>query len=71
VALAGAGAILGVAVAMALARYLSGFLIGVPPWDPLTLVAVPAGLLAVAAVAAFLPARRASRVDPVRALRSS
>lgn len=68
-ALTGAGAVLGVIAALVGTRFVSRFLIGVGPWDPLTLVGVPIALLAVAATAAFIPARRASRVDPAEALR--
>lgn len=49
---------------------LARFLIGVDGMDPLALVAAPAFPLAVAAIAAWLPARRAAGVDPARALRS-
>jgi len=68
--LAVAGAAIGVVAAMALAHLLAEWLIGVRPWDPVTLVGVPLVLLAVATVAALLPARRASRVDPSEALRA-
>ena len=67
VTLAGIG--LGLAGAAALTRVASSFLVGVSATDPLTFVGVPALLLAVAIVASFVPARRASRVDPNVALR--
>jgi ABC-type antimicrobial peptide transport system permease subunit len=44
-------------------------LYGLMPWDPLTLTGAAALLLTIAVLAAFGPARRASRVDPIRALR--
>ena len=47
-----------------------GFFFGVVGLDPLSLLAAPAVLILAAAVAAYLPARRASRVNPVEALRS-
>ncbi|HJU73723.1 MAG TPA: FtsX-like permease family protein, partial [Gemmatimonadaceae bacterium] len=50
-------------------RLLSGLLYGVRPTDPLTYAAIIAIVLAVAAVAAFAPLRRATRVDPIEALR--
>ena len=50
-------------------RALAGMLYGVSPGDPSTLLAVSSLLLAVAAVACLAPALRASRIDPVRALR--
>jgi predicted permease len=64
-----AGTLLGLCGAVVLARFAGRFLIGVSPLDPTTLLGVPLLLLAVSAVAAWLPARRAARVDPVKALR--
>lgn len=67
-------AVLGIAVgvfaAIATTRFLRALLYGISPGDPATLVAVPLVLLAVAALASFVPARRAARVNPVEALRS-
>mgnify|MGYP003934175741 CR=1 FL=1 len=63
------GAIIGLALAIVGARLIRSFLFGVDPADPATLVAVPLLLGTVAAVAALIPALRASRVDPVEALR--
>ncbi len=60
----------GLAVAVGVGVLLARFLYGVGAADPLTLVAIPALLAAVALGAAWLPARRAARVDPVRALRT-
>ncbi|HVT40945.1 MAG TPA: ABC transporter permease [Gemmatimonadaceae bacterium] len=67
--LTAAGAVIGLAGALALGRFLSGVLFGVQPSDPLTFVGMTAVLIGVAAVASWLPARRAGRVDPVVALR--
>ena len=64
------GIALGVVVALALSRVMSALLFGVGPADPLTYVAVSAALGAVALLATYLPARRASRVDPIVALRA-
>ena len=64
------GIVLGIAVALALTRVMSALLFGVGPADPLTYVAVSAALGAVALLATYLPARRASRVDPIVALRA-
>ncbi len=64
------GLILGFFASLALTRYLSSFLYGVGAVDPVTFGAVPAVMLAAAALAMILPARRASRVDPMIALRS-
>jgi ABC-type antimicrobial peptide transport system permease subunit len=64
-----AGVMLGLACALWLARFLSSMLYGLMPWDPLTLTGAAALLLTIAVLAAFGPARRASRVDPIRALR--
>jgi len=68
-ALAVAGLALGVAGAFAGARLLADLLFEVGTADPLTFVAVPVLLLTVALVACLLPARRATRVDPITALR--
>jgi putative ABC transport system permease protein len=63
------GVLIGVAGSLALGRVLSGFLYGVSPTDPVTIVGVAALLMVVALVASYLPARRAVRVDPIVALR--
>jgi len=67
-ALAGAG--LGLAGALASTRALVSLLEGVAPTDPPTLAAGALGLVALVVLAAYLPARRASRLDPMWALRS-
>jgi len=67
--LAIAGVVMGLAFSFGLARFIATFLFGVGKWDPLVFVAVPAVLTFVALVAVWLPARRASRVDPMVALR--
>ena len=64
------GVVLGVAGGLALSRLLRGLLYGVSASDPATFVAVAALLTGVALVAAWLPARRATRVDPLTAIRS-
>ena len=64
------GISLGMAAALAMTRLLSGFLFDVRPTDPGTFLAVCFLLIAVALVACWLPARRASRVDPMVALRN-
>jgi predicted permease len=69
-ALTTTGIALGIAASFALTRVLAAFLFGVGPMDPLTYAAVSAGLAAVALFATYLPARRASRTDPVVALRA-
>ena len=65
-----AGTVVGLAAALLLDHLLSRFLYGVGGRDPLTLLLAPLLLIAVAAAAAFWPARRATRVDPLRALRA-
>jgi putative ABC transport system permease protein len=65
-----AGLVAGVWASMALTRAMSSLLFGVTPRDPATFVAVPAALLVVSAIACFVPARRAARVDPLQVLRA-
>ena len=69
--LAGIGMVVGVAASWVLARTLGGLLFGVTSSDPVTFVGMPVVLTAVAAIAGYLPARRASRIDPMSALRMS
>ena len=64
------GAVAGVACAAAVSRSMAGVLYGVRPIDPPTFAAVPVLLIAVAIVACYIPARRATRVDPIVALRN-
>ena len=68
-ALVAAGAIVGVAAAAASSRVLESFLYGVAADDRLTFVAAPLALAAVALVACYIPARRATRVNPMEVLR--
>jgi ABC-type antimicrobial peptide transport system permease subunit len=63
------GVAIGVGAAFGLAQLMSTLLFGVTPRDPLVFAGVPILLSAVALVAVWLPARRASRVDPIIALR--
>ena len=69
VVLAAQGTIIGLVVAFMATRLLSALLFGVSSRDPLTFVAVPTLLALVAALACYGPARRATRVDPIVALR--
>jgi putative ABC transport system permease protein len=66
----GIGAAAGLTVAVALSRLMSALLFEISPVDPLTYTAVAFGILAAAAVASYLPARRVTRVDPAEALRT-
>jgi putative ABC transport system permease protein len=63
------GVILGVGAAFGLTRFIASFLFGVKSWDPLVFVTVPVLLSGVALLAVWLPATRASRLDPQQALR--
>ena len=67
-ALTGLAILLGAVGAAALARLLGGLLFGVHPADPATFLAAAVVLAAVGTLAGYLPARRATRIDPVRAL---
>jgi predicted permease len=67
--LAAFGVGLGIALALGLTRLMSGLLYGVSPLDPATFIAVAAGILGVALLASYLPARRAAGVEPMEALR--
>jgi putative ABC transport system permease protein len=68
--LAGIGVVAGLAGAFAVTRYLSSLLFGITPLDPATFVAVALVFAGVALLASYVPARRATRVDPAVALRS-
>jgi predicted permease len=68
--LAALGIAIGVAAALALSRVLSSLLYGVGTADPLTYVAIVSAVAALALLASYLPARRASRLHPARVLRS-
>ena len=68
-ALAGVGTLIGLAAAAGLSRVMASLLFGVSATDVVTFAAVPALLMATAMLAGCVPARRATRVDPVAALR--
>jgi ABC-type antimicrobial peptide transport system permease subunit len=61
--------VIGVAASFGTNRFLASQLFGITPTDPVTFSAVPLLLALVAAVACYLPARRASKLDPLVALR--
>jgi predicted permease len=63
------GVAIGIAAALGLTRLLASFLFGVQPRDPIVFAAVPILLIAVALLACYLPARRATRINPLDALR--
>jgi ABC-type antimicrobial peptide transport system permease subunit len=69
--LAAIGMLAGAVASWVLARTLSGMLFGVTANDPLTFAAMAVILGAVAGIAGYLPARRASRIEPMSALRAS
>ena len=63
------GVVIGIGGAFWLTRFLASFLFGVKAWDPTAFIATPILLGAVALIAIWVPARRATRVDPMQALR--
>ena len=63
------GVTIGIAASLAVTRYLSSMLFNVPPHDPMTLAALAAGLVVVSLGACYLPARRATLINPISALR--
>ena len=67
--LVGVGVAIGLAAAAGTSRLISRLLFGLAPTDPLSILAAVAVMVVVAGMAAYLPARRASRVDPLAALR--
>jgi len=68
--LATAGVALGLLAAAGLSRLMASLLFGVSPLDPITFAAVPVVLDAAAVLASYLPARRATSVDPVEVLKA-
>ncbi|OLD21594.1 MAG: hypothetical protein AUJ01_01920 [Acidobacteria bacterium 13_1_40CM_3_65_5] len=68
--LAAAGAAIGIVIAVALTRVMAGLLFGISPTDPATFGVITGVLALVALVACYLPARRATGVNPVTALRN-
>jgi putative ABC transport system permease protein len=67
--LAAVGVLVGVAIALPITRFASTLLYGVSVWDPVTYIAITLLLMAVAFLACYVPARRATRIDPLVALR--
>jgi predicted permease len=68
--LTGTGVLIGIAAAAGLMHGMKSLLFGISPLDPFTYITVPAMLVASAALASYLPARRAASVNPVEALRA-
>jgi len=71
VSLALAGLAVGLTGAWLGSRYLSSLLFGVAPTDPVTFVGVPAALLVVVVLSCIVPARRATRINPLTTLRNA
>jgi ABC-type antimicrobial peptide transport system permease subunit len=70
VLMAASGLAVGLVLSLAVTRLLAGFLYGVSPFDLLTFVGVPLALMLIALLACYLPARRATKADPMTALRA-
>jgi ABC-type antimicrobial peptide transport system permease subunit len=70
IALASIGVAVGLGAALGLSRLMSSLLFGISPFDPLTYIAVAVVLALAVVLASYLPARAASAVDPVEALRA-
>ncbi|HEY6330598.1 MAG TPA: FtsX-like permease family protein, partial [Blastocatellia bacterium] len=64
------GSVIGLVAAFALTRLMTGLLFGVSAVDPLTFTAVTLLLMAIALAASYIPARKAARTDPLKALRT-
>jgi putative ABC transport system permease protein len=69
-ALSAAGVAIGVAGALATTKLMAALLFGIEPSDPATFAGIAAALMATALAGSYLPARRATRVDPIATLRS-
>jgi len=69
-ALSGVGAVVGLVAALALARLMSSVLFGIGPLDPVAYVAAVGVTIAAAALASYVPARRAATIDPIETLRA-
>jgi ABC-type lipoprotein release transport system permease subunit len=67
--LAAIGVVIGVAAALALTRFMAELIYGVKTWDPLVFVTITLLLSGVSLLATYIPALRASRVDPMESLR--
>ena len=69
VAMAFIGIVLGIAASLGLTRFLAGLLYGVTAVDPITFIVISILVLIVSVIASYIPARRATKVDPLVALR--
>jgi len=65
----GAGLVIGLPIAYGLARLMASLIYGVSSSDPATFVGIPLALIGAAALAIYIPARRAMKIDPILALR--
>jgi putative ABC transport system permease protein len=64
-----AGVVIGLLLALAAGRFVSSLLFGLTPYDPLAIGAAAAAMIAVALLAGYVPALRATRIDPILALK--